>query len=147
MRRAQPGSPPGQAEDFYQKALQVQPDYPLAANNLSYLMLEHDSNVSVNLPLAQTARKGMPDLPNSADALGWAYYNQGVYNSAIDLLLEAAKGDSDNPTYHYHLGMAYEKVKNFPMARKELEYTLKLSPNYAHAADIKKTLAQTPQSN
>ncbi|MGH9701688.1 MAG: tetratricopeptide repeat protein, partial [Candidatus Acidiferrales bacterium] len=27
------------AEDLYQKALQIQPDYPLAANNLSYLML------------------------------------------------------------------------------------------------------------
>jgi hypothetical protein len=33
------------------------------------------------------------------------------------------------------------------MAKKELEYTLTLSPNYTHAADIKKTLSQAPQSN
>jgi hypothetical protein len=39
----------------------------------------------------------------------------------IDLLLEAVKGNSDNPTHHYHLGMAYEKANNPIMARKELE--------------------------
>ena len=62
-----------QAEDLYKKALAVQPDYPVAANNLSYLMLEHGGDVGVALSLAQTARKGLPDLPSTADTLGWAY--------------------------------------------------------------------------
>ena len=76
----------------------------------------------VALSLAQIGRKGMPDSPNSADTLGWAYYQQGVYNASIDLFQEAIKaqveGNPENPTYHYHLGMAYQKSNNFDMARK-----------------------------
>jgi tetratricopeptide (TPR) repeat protein len=40
------------AQDLYQKALQIQPDYPVAANNLGYLMLNRSGNVNVALSLA-----------------------------------------------------------------------------------------------
>ena len=136
-----------QAEDLYRKALQVQPDYAVAANNLAYLMLEHGGDTSVALSLAQTARKGMPNVPSAADTLGWAYYHQGVYTSAINTLQEAVTGNPQNPTFHYHLGLAYEKVNNPAMAKKQLEYTLKINPNYAQADEIKKLLAQPTQSN
>ncbi|MGH9567481.1 MAG: tetratricopeptide repeat protein, partial [Candidatus Angelobacter sp.] len=63
-----------EAESTYQQALQVKPNYPVAANNLAYLMLEHGADTGVALSLAQTARRGLPDLPASADTLGWAYY-------------------------------------------------------------------------
>jgi hypothetical protein len=33
------------------------------------------------------------------------------------------------------------------MAKKELEYTLKLSPNDTHTEDIKKVLAESPKVN
>jgi tetratricopeptide (TPR) repeat protein len=136
-----------QAEVSYQKALQIQSDFPVAANNLAYLMLEHGGNVSVALSLAQTARKGLPNLPNSADTLGWAYYNQGAYSSAIDTLQEAVKADPKNPTYHYHLGMAYQKTNNIAMAKKELEHTLQISPDYSKAAEIRKMLADSVQKD
>jgi tetratricopeptide (TPR) repeat protein len=135
------------AEELYQKALQIQPDYPVAANNLAYLMLNHEGNINVALSLAQTARRGLPDLPNSADTLGWAYYQQGVYNAAIDMLQQAVKGDSKNPTYHYHLGLAYQKADNFPLARRELEYALKVDPNYSQADQIRRVLGETPERN
>jgi tetratricopeptide (TPR) repeat protein len=137
-----------EAEGLYKKALEIQPDYALAANNLAYLMLEHGGNVNVALSLAQIGRKGMPDSPNSADTLGWAYYQQGVYNAAIDLFQEAiksqgeVKGSPDNATYHYHLGMAYLKSNNLDLAKKQLQYTLQISPNYSQAGEIKKILAQ-----
>ena len=131
-----------QAEDLYKKALAIQPDYPVAANNLSYLMLEHGGDVSVALTLAQTARKGLPDLPSTADTLGWAYYNQGAYTSAIDTLKEAVKQTPDSATFHYHLGMAYEKANNHALAKKELEQALQISPNYSEADKIRKILAE-----
>ena len=136
-----------QAEDLYQKALQIQPDYPVAANNLAYLMLDHGGDVSVALSLAQTARRGMPNVPNSADTLGWAYYQQGAYSSAVDTLQEAVNGNPQNPTFHYHLGMAYEKANNDSMAKKQLQETLRLNPNYARADEIKKVLDQSPVKN
>lgn len=131
-----------QAEKSYQQALQVQPDYPVAANNLAYLMLEHGGDVSVALSLAQTARRGLPDLPASADTLGWAYYKQGIYNSAVDLLQQAEKANPKDATYHYHLGMAYMKTNNSQMADKEFHNTLQLDPHYTHADEIQKMLAQ-----
>ena len=131
------------AEDLYNKALQVQPDDAIAANNLAYLMLEHGGNVNVALTLAQTGRRGMPNVPSSADTLGWAYYYQGAYSSAIDTLQQAANEDPKNPNIHYHLGMAYEKTHNYAMAKKQLEYTLQISPNYPHADEIRKVLSQT----
>jgi len=134
-----------QAETNYRQALQILPDYALAANNLAYLMLEHDENVNVAVSLAQTARKGLPNLPNTADRLGWAYYRESVFDSAIGLFQETIKGDAKNPTYHFHLGMAYEKKNDSSMAKKEFEETLQISPNYGQADEIRKFLSQQQQ--
>jgi tetratricopeptide (TPR) repeat protein len=129
-----------QAQDAYKKALEIQPDYSLAANNLAYVMLEHGGNVNIALSLAQTARKGLPNEAFSADTLGWAYYKQGVYNAAIETLQEAVTANPINPTYHYHLGLAYQKSKNVPMAKKEFAAALKLNPKPDQAEEIKKNL-------
>jgi tetratricopeptide (TPR) repeat protein len=106
-------------------------------------MLEHGGNINVALSLAQTARKGLPDLPNAADTLGWAYYNQGAYSSAIDLLQEAAKGNPQSPTYHYHLGLAYQKSNNPTLAKKEFEAALKINPRFDHSDEIRKLLSES----
>ena len=47
--------------NLYQKALQIEPEYPVAANNLAYLLLEHGGNPDLALSYAQVARRGMPD--------------------------------------------------------------------------------------
>lgn len=133
-----------QAEDQYKKALQIQPNNPLAANNLAYLMLEHGGDVNVALSLAQTGRRGLPNLPASADTLGWAYYHQGAYDAAIDALQQAVNGDPKNPTYHYHLGMTYEKANSFALAKKQFEATLQISPNYSQADEIRGLLSVQP---
>jgi cellulose synthase operon protein C len=140
-RRRSCPSPPDVWGFAFQEALQAQPD------NLAYLLLEHGGDVNSAVSYAQIARKGMPDLPNSADTLGWAYYYQGAYASAVDLFQEAIKGAPDNPTYHYHLGMTYQKLNDFPKAKQEFEETLKLAPKYPHADEIKQALAQAPQGN
>jgi len=43
--------------------------------------------------------------------------------------------------------MAYWKANNYAMARKQLEYTLHISPNYSQAPQIKQLLADTKQKN
>ena len=98
------------AEDYYKKALAIQPAQPIAANNLAYRMLENGGNVDVALSLAQTARRGMPNSPSTADTLAWAYYSKGTYGFARDLLEEAIKTAPNNATIQYHLGMVYAKL-------------------------------------
>jgi tetratricopeptide (TPR) repeat protein len=123
-----------QAKAMYQKALEIQPDNPRASNNLAYLILQQGGNVDVALAMAQTARRGMPDSSNAADTLGWAYYQKGVYRSAIDMFQESLRlnerrGANDDPTVHYHLGLAYEKVNQPAQARQQLERVLRINPN------------------
>jgi tetratricopeptide (TPR) repeat protein len=135
------------ARQMYQKALDIIPNNPVASNNLAYVILQTGGNLDVALSLAQTARRGMPDSPNAADTLGWVYYQKGAYKSAIDLFQEALKlGEKDkspdNPTVHYHLGLAYEKNNQPALARRQLERVLQLDPNYSSAAEVKKALAQ-----
>jgi cellulose synthase operon protein C len=133
-----------QAKSMYQQALNIQPDHPLASNNLAYVMLETGGNVDVAMAMAQTARRGMPDSSNAADTLGWAYYQKGIYQSAISQFQEALRlgekrGEPDDAVIHYHLGMAYEKANQMGLARQQLEKAIKLSPNNA---DAKKALSE-----
>lgn len=133
------------AQDSYQKTLGLKPNDPIASNNLANVMLQSGGNVDMALSLAQTARRGMPDSPDAADTLGWVYYQKGVYGSAVSLLQEALKLQEknkapDNPLIHYHLGLAYQKTNQPSLARQQLERVLKIDPNFAEAAEVKKQL-------
>jgi tetratricopeptide (TPR) repeat protein len=129
-----------QAQSMYQKALSIQPDHALAANNFAYLLLEHGGNVNVALTLAQTARRGMPGLPNSADTLGWAYYHNGAFSVAAPLLEEAVKKVPENSTYHYHLGLTYQKLNESRQARAALEKAIRIDPKSPIAAQARRAL-------
>jgi len=133
---------PQKAEEVYRKALQVDPNYGPAANNLAYLMLENGESIEIALSLARIARQKMPDSASAADTLAWAYYEHGLYDVAVDLLQEALQKAPDNATYHYHIGMVYQKQKNTPAARKQLQRTLQLNPNFPKADKIRSTLNQ-----
>jgi tetratricopeptide (TPR) repeat protein len=129
-----------QAQSTYQKALALAPENPVAANNLSYLLLEHGGSPTVALTLAQTARKGMPNVPNSADTLGWAYYNNAAYSIAAPLFEQAVKAKPDNQTYRYHLGLTYQKLNDAVRAKTEFEKVVALNPNSPLAEQAKRFL-------
>jgi tetratricopeptide (TPR) repeat protein len=131
-----------QAQALYEKALAIQPDDALAANNLAYLMLEHAGSVNVALNLAQTARRGLPTVPNSADTLGWAYYHNGAYSVAAPLFEEAVKKVPSNATYHFHLGLTYQKLNDNGRARSELERSMSLAPKSPIADKAREAIGQ-----
>jgi tetratricopeptide (TPR) repeat protein len=132
-----------QAQTLYQKALAIQPEDALAANNLAYIMIEHRESVNVALTLAQTARRGLPNLPNSADTLGWAYYHNGAYSVAAPFFEDAVKKVPGNLTYHYHLGLTYQKLNDLARARTEFEKTISLDPKSPLANEARRALSQT----
>ena len=65
-----------QANEQYQKALAINPNSALAANNLAWNYVEYGGNLDVALALAQTAKAQLPDIPGIADTLGWIYYKK-----------------------------------------------------------------------
>ena len=130
------------AQQQYQKALDIQPDYPVAANNLAYLLLEHNGSVDTALSLAQAARRALPDSPNTADTLASVYLRKGNFQLAEDLLNEAVKKAPDNQGYRYHLGLAYQGMNNLPKARVCFKQALDINPKSSQADAIRKSLAE-----
>jgi len=135
------------ARKAYESALQLRHDDPLASNNLAYVLLETNGNADIALPLAQTARRALPEVSNVADTLGWAFYQKGRYSAAIPMLQEALKlsaknKEPENALYHYHLGLAYAKADERVLAKQQLERMLQLDPKSRDAADARKQLKQ-----
>ena len=114
------------AQTSYQKSLQIDPHQAWAANNLAYLLVEHNGNLDTALTLAQQARSGRSQDPNTADTLAWVYYHKGLYASARSLLEDSLKTSPENATIQYHLGLTFEKLGNKPDAvahlKKAVEY-------------------------
>jgi cellulose synthase operon protein C len=136
-----------EAKQAFEKVLMLSPKNPAASNDLAYVMLQTGGNPDLAMPLAETARRGMPDSPQAADTMGWALYQKGAYNSAIDQFREALKlaekaKSPDNPTVHYHLGLAYERAGQPALARQHLQQVLKINPDYSRADDVRKHLSQ-----
>ena len=131
------------AKQQYQKALEIQPDNPLASNNLAYVILQQGGNVDVAFAMAQTARRQLPDNPNSADTLGWAFYHKHIYSSAINLFKEAIKKEPDNALFNYHLGLAYAKSGQAALAKQQLDRLVRLKPDSPDIEDLKKALEES----
>jgi len=133
-----------QAQSYYQQALNLQSDNAVAANNLAYILLEHGGDPNMALSLAQIGRKGMADSANSADTLAWAYFRTGAYSVAAPLLEEAVKRVPTNPTYHYHLGMVYQKLNDPARAKSAFEAAIKTKPESPAADSARKALSELP---
>ncbi len=130
------------AKQEYQKVLEIQRDNPLASNNLAYVMLQQGGNVDVAFAMAQTARRQLPDNPNTADTLGWAFYKKNVYGSAITLFKEAVTKQPQNPLFNYHLGLAYAKSGQRSLARQQLDRVVKIKPNFPDLDELREALAE-----
>ena len=109
--------------------------------------LKASGNPDLALDLAQTARRGLPQLSNVADTLGWAFYQKGIYGSAIAsfqdaIKLSAKNKEPDSALFHYHLGLAYAKSEQPALAKQHLERVLKIDPKYPDADDVRKELSQ-----
>lgn len=130
-----------QAEGSYEKALQFDPGNVVAKNNLAWNYAEHGGNIDVALRLAQEARQASPDNSGVADTLGWIYVKKDTLGNAIQLLQECVDKNPRNPTFNYHLGVAYYRAGRKSQAKQFLETAVKLEPNVTEAGDARKLLS------
>jgi cellulose synthase operon protein C len=129
-----------EAKKLCEKAHEVDSASPLVANDLASLYLEHGGDVNTALSLAQMAKQKMPNSPNIADTLGWAYYKLGSVESAIGQLKECTQKAPDNSVCQYHLAMAYIGARQFRFAQRSLQMALKANPDFPYAANAKAAL-------
>jgi tetratricopeptide (TPR) repeat protein len=129
-----------EARAQYQKVLDIDPRAAVAANNLAWMYAEEGQQLDIALQLAQTAKAQLPDDPSVSDTLGWVYYKKNLSESAIPLLEPLTRQDPNNPTYRYHLGLAYAQAGKDNLARQSLERALSMKLPAADAAHARKTL-------
>src|SRR5262249_46953565 len=81
----------------YEKAVQLDPNQDVAANNLAYLLADEEGDLENALRYAQGARNRHADDPTIADTLGWIYYKMGRLSLARDSVQFAVSKQPDNP--------------------------------------------------
>src|SRR5262249_44927984 len=116
----------------FQKVAEAQPGNATALNNYAYLLADQGKNPAGALKVAQKALELSPSDPDFADTLGWILYQKGLYTQAIPYLKLAAGSDT-NPTWKYHLAMAYAKAGDPKRAEEVLGAALRLNPNLPEA--------------
>jgi tetratricopeptide (TPR) repeat protein len=140
-----------EAEKNYRSALEIQPESPIAANNLAWILAETGGNFDEALTLAQ---KSVNQIQTAGfyDTLGWVYFKKGLYSPAIEQLkkavaldeMEAKKsGRAVNPAYRLRLGTALASSGDKLSAKKEVENSLQNAGNLSQkeAQEAKNLLA------
>lgn len=123
-----------EAEKDYRKALAIAPDSPIAANNLAWLIVDHEGNLDEALQLATGVVSKNQMVAGFYDTLGWIYLKKGLALPAVEQLKKAVDledanskriGAAPNAGYRVRLGMALAKAGDKNSAHREVEISLK----------------------
>ena len=106
----------------------------MAANNLAWIYAEEKQNLDEALQLAQRAVEQMSDFPEAWDTLGWVYFRKQLPILAVEPFERAVSKAPDNPTFHYHLGLALAGSGDRVKSRDSFEMALKLQPDFRRGA-------------
>jgi cellulose synthase operon protein C len=137
---------PREARARYEQALAIDPEMPVAANNLAWMYVESGENLDMALQLAETAARRLPENPAIQDTLGWIYYKKGLTTLAVASFMKCIEREPRNAVFHFHLGLAYAKAGDSLKARTALQHALALEANFAGAAEAKQVLASLGSS-
>ena len=129
-----------EAQAHYKKVLDANPRAAVAAYKLASLQVELGESLDAALALAVTAVQELPDDPGANDAIGWIHVRKNLPRVGLPHLERSARAAPDNPTYRYHLGMAYLAVGQKEKGRSELARALALNPAFRFAPEARAAL-------
>ncbi len=130
-----------QAKPYYEQILKIQPDHPVALNNLAFIKAEEGTDLDEALTMAQKARQKLPSSPFIRDTLGWIYIKKNLSDDAVRTLRELIVEEPNNPSFRYHYGMALLQKGDKPSARRELEAAIRNNPSREDLTKIRELLA------
>jgi len=128
-----------QAEAQYQKVLEIQPQNPLAMNNVAWLMGQ--SKRPGALALALKANEILPDQPALMDTLAYLLALENQSQRAIELQKRAMAAAPTDNGLRLTLAKIYVQAGEKAQARVELETLAKLGDKFAAQAEVKQLLA------
>lgn len=127
--------------------LEVDPDHPLANNNLGYQMADRNLNLDEAERLIRKALAGEQSIRTGAgeegenaaylDSLGWVLFRKGRFADARTWLEKAAAlpDGAEDPTVWDHLGDVCARTDDVPAARKAWQKSVELYDVPGHKTD------------
>jgi Flp pilus assembly protein TadD len=100
----------------------------VALNNLAYILAEEGRDLDQALTYAQRAKQRLPENADVADTLGWVYIKKNLSDNAIEIFRNLTRQNPQNPTFRYHLALAYVQKGDKGQARRELDTALRSKP-------------------
>jgi tetratricopeptide (TPR) repeat protein len=119
----------------YLQAIRLEPNNVIAMNNLADTLGARQNKLDDAVFWAQKALALAPDSPVVQDTIGWAYYRQGKYATALPFLEKSLKGQ-ERPVAHYHLAAALLKTGDAGRAQREYATAFKQDPNSPAKATV-----------
>ena len=129
-----------QAKPIYEQILRIQPDHPVALNNLAFIKAEEGVDLDQALTMAQRARQKMPNSTDVSDTLGWIYIKKNMSEEAVRVFSDLVSKEPKNPTFRYHYGMALMQKGDKLAAKRELQTALQSSPSKDEGGKIRELL-------
>jgi tetratricopeptide (TPR) repeat protein len=128
------GSMPGEenrrlAENAYRQAIQINPQYELAMDNLGQLLLE-DGQTAAAIAEFESALKVNPDSVPAHNNLGNAYLSQNDLQRASAEYQSVLLLQPDNVNTINNLGNVFAQQKKWPEAIAQFERALSLDPDF-----------------
>jgi putative PEP-CTERM system TPR-repeat lipoprotein len=134
------------ARGRFERALQIDPEAGVAANNLAWIYAETGGNLDVALHFAQVAQQRLPGMAEVGDTLGYIYYKKHFAPLAISTLTVSTEKDPGNAIYQYHLGLAYAAAGDAKRAKQVLARALELKSDFDGAHEARELLSSlTPR--
>lgn len=99
-----------EAEAELWAALQQQPNNPTVLNYLGYLWVDSGTRVEQGAEMIARAFAADPSDGNIQDSLGWAQFQRGQHEAAVETLEQAVAKEPANAEINDHLGDAYWAV-------------------------------------
>ncbi len=131
-----------QAEQFFNQALNLDPENAMTLNYLGYMWADKGEKLPEALKMIRKAVDAEPWNGAYLDSLGWVYFKMGEYELAEDNLRQAVNRDQTDPTVHMHLGDLYEKTGRIRLAAAQWEMSLadfaKSAPADVEPGDVTK---------
>ncbi len=131
-----------QAEQFFNQALNLDPENAMTLNYLGYMWADKGEKLPEALKMIRKAVDIEPTSGAYLDSLGWVYFKMGEYELAEDNLRQAVNRDQTDPTVHMHLGDLYEKTGRIRLAAAQWQLSLdefsKSAPADVEPGDVTK---------
>ena len=127
----------------YEQVLVLSPDSIIARNNIAVLYSDHaPSQENLNRAISLMRGYATRTEPALLDTLGWVYYRLGEAEQAVQYLSKATANGGDDPTIHYHLGVALMETGQSAKARTALQDALERNNKLTWAEDARRRLAE-----